>query len=38
MTLLSLQGSLKITFTVPLKGVFAKNEGGYRLTAKNKRF
>ena len=38
MTLPSLQGSFKITFKVPLEGVFAKNEEGYRLTAKNKRF
>ena len=31
-------GSLEIALTVPLKGVFAKNVRGYRLTAKNKRF
>jgi len=32
------EGSLGIKLKVPLKGVFAKNERGYRLTAKNKRF
>ena len=29
------KGSLETTTTVPLKGVFAKNERGYRLTAMN---